>query len=198
MTALTQTSSPRRMGPAGSANWTAMLIGAEDILREEGYAALTSRRVAERIGVKQRLVYYYFPTMDHLIVESFRRLVERELQRLNLALESERPLREVWDICIHTADIRLISEFIALANRIEALREEVIRFIEREREIQIAAIEKAIRRSRKGSKTPPAAVALFATSLALALMREKEIGVSMGHGEALAAVEQFFEVFEPG
>ena len=48
-----------------------MLDSAEDILREEGYGALTSRRVAERLGVKQRLVYYYFRTMDDLIAETF-------------------------------------------------------------------------------------------------------------------------------
>ena len=70
----------RRMGPAGSANWHAMLDGAEDILREQGYAALTSRAVAERIGVKQRLVYYYFRTMDDLFLAAFRRRAEQGLE----------------------------------------------------------------------------------------------------------------------
>ena len=68
----------RRMGPKGSPIWSSMLDAAEVILCEEGYGALTSRRVAERIGVKQRLVYYYFRTMDELIVETFRRLSSRE------------------------------------------------------------------------------------------------------------------------
>ena len=36
------------------------------IMRDEGYAAATSRRVAAEAGVKQALVYYYFPTMDDL------------------------------------------------------------------------------------------------------------------------------------
>src|SRR4051812_6128286 len=40
------TSPARRMGPEGSATWNLMLDGAEAILREEGYAELTSRRVA--------------------------------------------------------------------------------------------------------------------------------------------------------
>src|ERR1700743_1817780 len=107
----------RRMGTPGSANWHAMLDGAESVLREEGYAALTSRRIAEVIGVKQRLVYYYFQTMDDLIVETFRRLSIRELERLRAAAASERPIRELWNICIHTSDAPLISEFTALANR---------------------------------------------------------------------------------
>lgn len=68
----------RRMGPPGSDIWHSMLDGAVAILRDEGHAALTSRRVAEQIGVKQRLIYYYFRTMDDLIVETFHRLSERE------------------------------------------------------------------------------------------------------------------------
>jgi AcrR family transcriptional regulator len=159
------------MGPAGSANWNAMLDGAEEILREEGYAALTSRQVAERIGVKQRLVYYYFRTMDELIVETFRRLAERELQRLATALESDRPLREVWDVCIHTSDARLVAEFMALANRVEALRAEVIAFIEESRRMQIAAVSRAAEKAPTPGAIPPAAVALLATSLALSLPR---------------------------
>ena len=61
----------RRMGPSGSEVWHSILDGADDILREEGHAELTSRRIAERIGVKQRLVYYYFNTMDDLVVALF-------------------------------------------------------------------------------------------------------------------------------
>ena len=141
----------RRMGPAGSVTWSAMLDGAEDILREEGYAALTSRRIAERIGVKQRLVYYYFRTMDDLIIETFRRLAVRELERLAGALASERPLREIWDVCIHTSDARLVSEFMALANRIDGLRTEVISFIKKSRRMQVAALSAALKgKSRKG------------------------------------------------
>lgn len=118
------------MGPEGSDNWHAMLDGAEMILREEGHAALTSRRVAERIGVKQRLVYYYFRTMDDLVISLFRRMAGREEARLRAAASRPRPLRALWDISLHSTDSRLIAEFMALANRIEGLKREVVRFIE--------------------------------------------------------------------
>src|SRR5688572_12242868 len=116
--------SDRRMGPTGSENWHAMLDGAEDILREEGHAELTSRRVAERVGVKQRLVYYYFSTMDDLIVETFRRLSTRELDRLKEISKGDQPLREIWEVSSRSTDARLISEFMALANRIDDLKQE--------------------------------------------------------------------------
>jgi len=186
----------RRMGPAGSANWHAMLDGAEAILREEGYAALTSRRIAERIGVKQRLVYYYFQTMDDLIVETFRRLSVRELERLRLALTSEHPLREMWDVCIHTSDARLISEFMALANRIGGLRAEVIHFIEESRAIQVKALKTMLKR-KSGGGIAPAGLALLATSLALSLNREAQLGVTAGHREIMAVIADFLAKTEP-
>jgi AcrR family transcriptional regulator len=187
----------RRMGPTGSDNWHAMLDGAEEILRDEGHACLTSRRVAERIGVKQRLVYYYFRTMDDLIVETFRRLSERELKRLRSASDSEEPLREIWDVCIHTADARLIAEFMALANRISGLRREVVRFIEESRAIQVEAITAALERSSRTSGIPPRGLAILATSVALSLTREEQLGIRSAHEEIVGVIEEFLSSIEP-
>jgi AcrR family transcriptional regulator len=189
--------SSRRMGPVGSDNWHAMLNGAEDILREEGYAALTSRRIAERIGVKQRLVYYYFKTMDDLIVETFRKLSARELERLRNAASSERPIREIWDVCIHTTDARLITEFMALANRIEALRSEVIAFIEESRRMQVLALSKALEAKKGGRTLPPIAAAIIATSVALSVTREAQLGTSTGHVTVLDAIARYLSDLEP-
>ena len=107
----TQEKSDRRMGPPGSDNWHAMLDGAEAVLRDEGHAALTSRRIAERIGVKQRLVYYYFATMDDLVTDLFHRMSVRELERLRTAAASNLPLREIWDVCINTTESSVNNAF---------------------------------------------------------------------------------------
>ena len=187
----------RRMGSPGSANWNAILDSAEDILREEGYGALTSRRIAERVGIKQRLVYYYFQTMDDLIVQTFHRLSERELKRLAGALSSARPLHEIWHFCIHTTDVRLISEFMALANRIDKLRSEVIVFIEESRRIQVSALQQAMENKVSPRFLSPEAAALLATSLGLSLIREAELGVTAGHIEIAAVVGRFLAEIEP-
>jgi AcrR family transcriptional regulator len=183
--------SDRRMGPVGSENWHAMLDGAEAVLREEGHAQLTSRRIAERIGVKQRLVYYYFATMDDLIIELFRRLSVRDLARMREALATDRPLREIWNVCIHTADGRLITEFMALAHRIPGLREEVTHYIAESRAIEVGAIEAALRRTPAASNLPPPALAIFATSVALTLIRERQLGIETGHPEVIGVIEGF-------
>lgn len=173
-----------------------MLDSTEDILREEGYGALTSRRVAERLGVKQRLVYYYFRSMDDLIAETFRRLAARELQRLTRALSGTFPLREIWNVCIHTHDARMVAEFMALANRSDSLRKEVANFIEESRRMCVAALNKAMLATKTEDRLPPIAIMIFATSAALTLHRESQIGVNMGHDQILRVISQFIEQWE--
>lgn len=187
----------RRMGPKGSEIWHSMLDAAEEILRDEGYGALTSRSVADRIHVKQRLVYYYFQTMDELIVETFRRLKARDLERMRHALASNHRLREIWDVCVHTTDTRIVAEFMALANRIEALRQEVAEFIEVSRSMHIAALTEAMRESGLVKVMAPVAAAIFASSAALAVHRETQIGVQTGHAEVMNVIDAFLQKLDP-
>lgn len=186
----TKIGADRRMGPPGSENWHAMLDAGEDILREEGHAMLTSRRIAERVGVKQRLVYYYFRTMEDLIVAMFRRSSERDLQHLKDVVVSPKPLRQLWEICFNSQDARLISEYMALANHIPDLRAEVIRFIEESRAIQVQAIAEAPQSRPSATRMSPAALALIATSLGLSLNREEQLGVQSGHAEIKAILRE--------
>lgn len=185
------------MGPEGSGNWLAMLDGAEAILREEGHAALTSRRVAERIAVKQRLVYYYFRTMDDLVISLFRRMSERELMRLKAAAMQPQPLRTLWKISLHSTDSRLIAEFMALASRIDGLRREVIYFIEAAREIEVSVLTAAMNRVPQAGNMGPTGLAVTITSLALLLSRESQLGVSSGHAEIISALDAFLDQVEP-
>jgi AcrR family transcriptional regulator len=168
-----------------------MLDGAEEVLREQGYGALTSRSVAEFIGVKQRLIYYYFENMDDLIVETFRRLAGRDLERLTKALEGKHSLRDIWENCVDIADTRLTSEFVALANRIEALQIEVIAYTEKTRQMLSDALMKSSQRTNSGSSLSPAAAVFFATSAAIALHREAALGIQTGHAETMAVIEAF-------
>lgn len=174
-----------------------MLDASEEVLRDLGYGALTSRAVAERTGVKQRLVYYYFERMDELIVETFRRLKARDLQRMGDALTGQHSLREIWNICVHTTDTRIVLEFMALANRIEALREEVRDFIEVSRQMHVSALTDAMRRRGIAPDIAPAAAAIFASSAALTVHREAEIGVQTGHAEVMAVIDDYLARLDP-
>jgi TetR/AcrR family transcriptional regulator len=62
-----------RQPPKESGVRDAILDATESIMVEEGYAAVTSRRVAERAGLKSKLVHYYFRTMEDLFVAVYER-----------------------------------------------------------------------------------------------------------------------------
>ena len=45
-----------------------LLDATEEIMLEDGYAAVSSRSVAARVGINAPLVHYYFPTLDDLFM----------------------------------------------------------------------------------------------------------------------------------
>ena len=84
--------SARRIGAPEAKNRVVLLDAAEQLLLEEGYASVTSRRVAEKAGLKPQLVHYYFRTMEDLFLAVFHRRAEEGLAVLTTALQSPQPL----------------------------------------------------------------------------------------------------------
>ena len=73
----TRLTTPRRIGTETSKTRAALLDAAEKLMLEEGYAAVTSRHVAAKAGLKPQLVHYYFRTMEDLFLALFRRRAEQ-------------------------------------------------------------------------------------------------------------------------
>src|SRR5579862_735329 len=73
--------SKRRRGPENSATRTALMDAVEAVMREDGYAALSARSVARRAGLKYQIVFYYFETMDALLLATYRRRTQTVLER---------------------------------------------------------------------------------------------------------------------
>src|SRR5215472_961066 len=90
--------SPRRIGAPDAKNRAVLLDAAEQLMLDEGYAAVTSRRVAAKAGLKPQLVHYYFRTMDDLFLAMLARQSEAGLDRQAKALASDRPLRALWEL----------------------------------------------------------------------------------------------------
>ena len=93
-----QATTARRLGAETSKSRAALLDAAERLMLQEGYAAVTSRRVAASAGLKPQLVHYYFRTMDDLFLALFRRRAEQGLERQAQALASPQPLWALWDL----------------------------------------------------------------------------------------------------
>src|SRR5512139_3049424 len=128
--------SGRRIGAESSKTRQALLEAAEQVMREEGYAAVSSRRIAERAGLKPQLVHYYFRTMDELFLALLHRLTDAYLIQFARTLASDKPLRGLWDISSSLETAALTTEFLALANHRKEIGAEIIRVNRRMRTMQ--------------------------------------------------------------
>lgn len=184
--------SDRRIGGPDAKNRGVLLDAAEALMLEDGYAAVTSRRVAERAGLKPQLVHYYFRTMDDMFIEVFRRRAKLGLEALAEALASEQPLWALWEFGTDAETTQVTMEFMGLANHRKALRAEIAFYAERFREQQVEAMAKALERYGYAvSDVPPVVWALFATSVSQVLVLERALGMSAGHAEMLAFCEEW-------
>ncbi|HXX90056.1 MAG TPA: TetR/AcrR family transcriptional regulator [Acidimicrobiales bacterium] len=192
--ASTPTVPARRIGAATSKTRSQLVDAAEQLLLEEGHAAVTSRRVGARAGLKPQLVHYYFRSMEDLFLEVFRRRADENLARAERALSEDGSLRTLWQL---NADLRGAAfnvEFVALANRHEAIRAEVARYAERFRAMQLAALRKSVdERGGLPGGLPPVAALVLMTGLTQVLSLERALGVTTGHDETLAFVERLID-----
>jgi AcrR family transcriptional regulator len=83
----------------------AIVQATADCLVQDGYATLTTRRIAERAGIAQSTVMHHFETREALLVEAVThvalRLAERSLEHIDLAAlrtpeHREAVLDEAW------------------------------------------------------------------------------------------------------
>ena len=169
----------------------ALLDAAEALLLEEGYAAVTSRRVGERAGTNSALIHYYFESMDGLFVELFRRGAERGLERQASALQSPQPLWALWDtLHDHMNDIRTV-EFFALAHHRPAVKAAVVDYSARYRQMQLDVLTEVLKGYGLDTDTwPPVTIILMMGSISLLLLIEKGFGLEMGHAEMIDLVER--------
>ena len=176
---------------------TAILDATEQIMREEGYAAVSSRKIAAKAGLKSQLVHYYFRSMDDLFMALFQRVEEQHFQRLTQAIASKKPLRTLWKISIDAGGPWLSKEFIALATHRENLRQEIARGAERTRHIYAAVVSRVLEeRGLEQSAWPPIVLSILLDGASRLINSETALGTSAGHQETIAFIEHFLDQVE--
>jgi len=189
--------SPRRIGAEDSKTRAQLVEAAERLLLAEGYAAVTSRRVAARAGLKPQLVHYYFRTMDDLFIEVFRRRAESDLAGFERAITADGSLRNLWQMNNDQRGARFTMEFVALANHRKAIRKEVARYAERFRAAQVEAVRAALADHHVAEDQLPPIVALLAmTGLSQVLALEAALGVTTGHDTTREFIERTIDELE--
>ncbi len=182
--------SPRRIGAETSVTRTQMLDAAEALMREEGYAAVSTRKVAAQAGLKPSLVHYYFPTTDDLLIALFRRGADQSDAMLDAALCAPDPLLALWDFFSDTSRTALTLEFMALAHHRKAIGSFMVEHSEHMRALQAEKIARFL-----GERLPSdiglsaEGISLIMAGLGRVLVMEGSLGVTAGHEEVRAWVE---------
>jgi len=175
-----------------------ILDTAQKIMLEEGYAAVSSRHIAEVAGCNSMPIHYHFGSMDDVFVAIYRRSTENYFNRLIQALSSDSALHDLWRLSLDPVDAGLLVEYLAIANHRQSLSHELARSAE-----QVRAIATAILTARaKGVRidpgpVPPAVLAFILEAVCRALVSDRQLGISLAHDEVVAFVERLMAQIEP-
>jgi AcrR family transcriptional regulator len=166
-----------------------ILDATERIMVEEGYAAVSSRRVAQDLGLNAATIHYYYPSTDDLFIALHQRMTERQLVGLEEVLTADSPLEALWNFQSGWGQSALGVEFLALSNHRKAIQKIIAGVTDDARDAQTRALESALGSMRIDSAIlPPVALATIVVAIARQLANEQRVGITRGHKEVRAFV----------
>jgi len=189
---------PRRVGAESSATRALILDAAEQLIRDEGYAAVSTRRVAAKAGLKPSLVHYYFTTTDDLLLAMSKRGAEDSDRMIEQALRSADPVRALWAFLTDPSRTAIAMEFLALANHRKAIRAHMAAHVAAMREREVEIFQSLLGERLAGPDgVAPAGLSVVLAGIGRALVMEGGLGVTAGHAEARAFVDQWLDRLAP-
>ncbi len=174
-----------------------LLDATEEIMLEDGYAAVSSRSVANRVGINAPLVHYYFPTIDDLFIAVLHRRAEHNVARMAAALDSAEPLRAWWRLASDPRGTALFVELLAAANHRPALKQEVGGFARDVRRMQMARLDSLLDEyGIDAEQVPPSLVASAVQGLAFSIVQDQVAGYETSTDEAAVAIDRLLDDLE--
>lgn len=170
-----------------------LIEAAVEIIRGEGYGALSARRLAEKVGLKRQIVHYHFGTTEELLIAVVRHYGDKGLAHLAAALEGEDPLRAIWETDPDSSATTFA--FMAMATHNPVVRAEMQRYLDANRELQVQAIAKHLAGTGLQPQVPPIAAAIIIQSIAQSLAAESALGTSRGHLETKGVVQELLRTW---
>lgn len=184
--------------PARRQATASLLDAAEALLVEVGHANVTVRAVAERAGVNQGLVHYYFGSMEELLLQTLERFTDRLLERQRALYAGPKPFSEKWRTAMAylTDDLesgyqKIWLELQAMAWNHEGMRARVAQVLYAWVGVLRPAFEQGLAELGVDEDRMPAdvAVALVAT-FNQGLILEQLSGADSGHRRLLEWIDQ--------
>jgi len=189
----------RRLGNKNSKNRAALIKAAETVMCRDGYASVTARKVATEAGLKVQLVYYYFESMDALVIEVIEKHSASRMKHFVKALTSSNPLRALWELNRNKSSALFTTEILAMANHKESIRQALASIGDEFRQLQSQAIDEILR--AKGVNTdryPATAIVATVAALSRAMAQDSALGANIGYAEAEAIIEDLITELTKG
>jgi AcrR family transcriptional regulator len=176
---------------------SALLDAAQELMVQEGYAAVTARRVATKAQVNSALVFYYFETMDGLFIALFQRGAEGSFERLQAALTSTQPLWGFWEMIHDRSRSALTMEFIALANHRKNIQKEIAEYSRKFRRAQLETLTSVLADyGLDPQQWPASSVILVLSGISRFILLEEDFGVDIGHAATIHLIEAQIRLLE--
>jgi AcrR family transcriptional regulator len=129
----------------------ALISAATDALREDGFAAASARRVAQRAGCNPALVFYHFGSVHELLLAALENVSAERMAAYGGLLgsttslaELARAARAVFESDLDSGHVRVLTEMISGAQSVPGLGTRVAAILAPWREFAAAAVRDAL------------------------------------------------------
>lgn len=156
-------SRPRAARKSPAERGEEMRAAAREIARTEGLAAVTLRSIADRVGVARTLVVHYEPSMEALVVATFRAVAEEELAEMRAITDAQTSPTDALRVLTHTLletgrdDVTALwAEAFVLGRRTATLKDAVRDLMDRWQAFVVGLIQQGIRAGEFQTNDAPA------------------------------------------
>lgn len=180
----------------------ALLDAAEELLITEGYAGVTTRRIASVAGLNQALVHYHFGSLPDLFLAVHDRMSEIFQSRVLSIFADDEPLTVKWQKMqemFFQADMqrgypKIHLELMTLAANRPELRDRVVSRLAFLRTVFVEALRAQLQKSGNFSGDDQVeAIAAVAQLIVNGALLEKILNYDRGHAEAFALLDEEME-----
>jgi len=183
--------------PARRQATTALLDAAETLLVEVGYAGVTVRALAERAGVNQGLVHYYFGSMEELLLQTLERFTGRLIDRQVALYAGTEPFADKWRTAMVylTEDLqsgyqKIWLELQAMAWNHDGMRDRVAKVLDTWIDVLRPAFATGlVELGVDTERLPPDVVVALVATFNQGIMLERLSGADSGHAPLLAWID---------
>jgi AcrR family transcriptional regulator len=144
----------------------ALIAAAIEVLRESGFASASARKIAQRAGCNQALVFYHFGSVTDLLVAALEEVSAQRLAAYQGLLDHTGTFAElagaarmVFEADLDAGHVRVLTEMISGAQSVPGLGERVAGVLAPWREFAVTAVSDVMAASPFGQAVPPEQVA---------------------------------------